>query len=130
MHQLSGVDALHVLEETPDQHMHTIKLALLAEGPGGVPSYDDVRAWAGATLARIPPLRWKVRKIPFGLGRPVFIDAGAFDVNRHVRTVELPPPGGPDELDELVSQVASGSIDRDRPLWELSYVTGLDPARF
>src|ERR1044072_9333790 len=45
LHQLSGVDALHVLEETPDQHMHTIKLALLAAGPDGVPSYADVRAW-------------------------------------------------------------------------------------
>jgi diacylglycerol O-acyltransferase / wax synthase len=130
VHQLSGVDALHVLEETADQHMHTIKLALLAEGPEGLPSYGDVRAWADETLARIPPLRWKVRKIPLGLGRPVFIDAGAFDVDRHVRAVELLSPGGPDELDELVSQVASGSIDRAWPLWQLTYVSGLDPARF
>ena len=40
MHQLSGVDALHVLSETGDRHMHTVKLALLADGPDGVPSYD------------------------------------------------------------------------------------------
>jgi len=128
--QLSGVDALHVLTETGDRHMHTIKLALLAEGPEGVPSYDDVRTWAAETLVRIPPLRWKVRKIPFGLGRPVFIDGGAYDVDRHVRAVELPVPGGPEELDEHVSGVASESMDRRHPLWTLDYVTGLDPSRF
>ena len=130
MQQLSGVDALHVLTESADRHMHTIKLALLAEGPDGVPSYDDVRGWADQTLVRIPPLRWKVRKIPFGLGRPVFIDGGAYDVDRHLRAVELVMPGGPVELDELVSQIASESIDRIHPLWSLTYVTGLDPAHF
>lgn len=130
MQQLSGVDALHVLEETSDQHMHTIKLALLAEGPAGVPSYDEVRAWAAETLVRIPPMRWMVRKIPFGLGRPVFIDAGDFDVAPHLTAVELPAPGGPEQLDECVSQVASESIDRTRPLWQLVYVSGLDPDRF
>ena len=130
MQQLSGVDALHVLSESADRHMHTIKLALVADGGEGVPSYDDVRAWATETLARIPPMRWKVRKIPFGLGRPVFIDGGAFDVDRHVRAAELPAPGGPEELDELVSRIASESIDRVHPLWTLDYVTGLDPSRF
>ena len=130
MHQLSGVDALHVLEETTDQHMHTIKLTLRAPGPDGVPSYDEVRSWAAERLVRIPPLRWRVRKIPLGLSRPVFIDAGTVDVSPHVRGVELAAPGGPEELDAVVSRIASGSIDRSRPLWELVYVSGLDPSQF
>jgi diacylglycerol O-acyltransferase / wax synthase len=128
--QLSGVDALHVLEETDDQHMHTIKVALLAAGPDGVPSYDAVERWAEDTLRRIPAMRWTVRKIPFGLGRPVFLDAGAFGVGPHVRAAELPVPAGPEDFDELVSRIASRPLDRSRPLWELTYVTGLDPARF
>src|SRR4051812_28684311 len=130
MHQVSGVDALHVLEETADQHMHTIKLALLAAGPEGLPSYDAVRGWAAETLVCIPPLRWKVRKIPLGLGRPVFIDAGTIDVSPHVRALELAAPGDPEQLDRVVSRIASGPIDRSRPLWELVYVSGLDPAQF
>lgn len=130
MHQLSGVDALHVLSETGDRHMHTVKLALLADGPDGVPSYDAVRSWAAETLVRIPPMRWKVRKIPFGLGKPVFIDGGRYDVDRHVSAVELPAPGGPEELDEVVSRIASESIDRVHPLWSLTYVSGLDPTQF
>jgi diacylglycerol O-acyltransferase / wax synthase len=128
--QLSGVDALHVLEETDDQHMHTIKLALLAPGPGGLPSYDAVREWADETLLRIPPMRWKVRRIPFRLGKPVFIDGGHFDVASHVHAAELPSPGGPEQLDDLVSRIASGRLGPQRPLWEVTYVTGLDPACF
>jgi WS/DGAT/MGAT family acyltransferase len=128
--QLSGVDALHVLEETDDQHMHTIKLALLAPGPGGLPSYGAVRTWADETLLRIPPMRWKVRRIPLGLAKPVFIDGGRFDVGPHVHAVELPAPGGSEDLDELVSGIASGRLDPRRPLWEVTYVTGLDPACF
>lgn len=130
MRQLSGVDALHVLEETDDQHMHTIKLALLAPGPNGVPSYDAVRGWADETLLRIPPMRWKVRRIPFRLAKPVFIDGGHFDVTPHVHAAELPAPGGPEQLDELVSRIASGRLLPQRALWEVTYVTGLDPASF
>lgn len=130
MRQLSGVDALHVLEETDDQHMHTIKLALLAPGPNGLPSYDAVRAWADETLLRIPPMRWKVRRIPLRLAKPVFIDGGSFDVTPHVRAAELPAPGGPEQLDDMVSRIASGRLAAQRPLWELTYVTGLDPAFF
>src|SRR4051794_21475881 len=130
MRQLSGVDALHVLEETPDRHMHTIKMVLLAPGPDGVPSYGDVTTWAQRSLVRIPPLRWMVRKVPMGLARPVFIDAGEFDVRPHIRSRRLAAPAGAVELDEVVSEIASVQLDRDRPLWELTYVDGLDPAEF
>jgi WS/DGAT/MGAT family acyltransferase len=130
MRQLSGVDAMHVLEETDEQHMHTIKIAVLGAGPDGAPSPEQVQEWARTTLVRIPPLRWKVLKIPFGLGRPVFIDAGPIDVERHVRVERLPAPGGAEQFDELVSRIASERLRRDRPLWDLTYVAGLNPDAF
>ncbi|HEU5033831.1 MAG TPA: wax ester/triacylglycerol synthase family O-acyltransferase [Mycobacteriales bacterium] len=130
MQQLRGVDALHVLEETRDQHMHTAKVALLAPGPDGVPTFDDVREWAQERLLRIPALRWMVRPIPLKLAKPVFLDAGPYDVGPHLHAETLPPPGGPVELDELVSRIASVQVDRSRPLWELTYVTGLESGSF
>ena len=45
---------------------------------------DAVRDWLRDRVLRIPPMRWRVLKIPFGLGRPVFIDAGPVDVDRHL----------------------------------------------
>jgi diacylglycerol O-acyltransferase len=127
--QLSGVDALHVLEETDAQHMHTVKIAVLAPGARDLVGPDDVRDWARATLLRIPPLRWQVHKIPLGLGRPVFVDAGPADVDRHVQVATLPAPGSDVELDAFVSRVASAQLPRDRPLWELHYVDGFADGR-
>jgi WS/DGAT/MGAT family acyltransferase len=69
-------------------------------------------------------MRWKVVKIPWGLGRPVFIDAGPFDVERHLFVEQL-TTGSDEEFDELISRIASVQLARDRPLWELTIVTGL-----
>ena len=129
MRQLSGVDALHVLEETADQHMHTIKIAIVGPHSSGAPvSLDEVRTWARERLPLVPPLRWTVHKIPFGLGRPVFRDAGPIDVERHVRAERL-THGTDEELDEFVSRIASTQLPRDRPLWELTVVEGLSGDR-
>jgi WS/DGAT/MGAT family acyltransferase len=119
------VDALHVLEETERQHMHTIKIAILGPTPDGPVATEDIRRWARERLPRIPPLRWQVHRIPFGLGRPVFTDAGPIDVDAHVRVEQVPPPGTDAELDEVVSRLASVQLDRSRPLWELTIVEGL-----
>jgi diacylglycerol O-acyltransferase / wax synthase len=124
MRQLSGVDALHVLEESPGEHMHTIKLAVLAARPDGPVSVAELQDWARERLPQIPAMRWMVVKIPYGLGRPVFIDAGAFDVDRHL-FVERLRAGTAEEFDELVSRIASIQLSRDRPLWELTIVEGL-----
>src|SRR4051794_35382716 len=129
MRQLSGVDALHVLEETDGQHMHTIKIAIVApHAPGQPVTLAEIRAWARERLLRVPPLRWTVHKIPLGLGRPVFVDAGPIDVDAHVRAERL-GTGGDAELDEVVSRVASEQLPRDRPLWELTVVEGLPDER-
>jgi WS/DGAT/MGAT family acyltransferase len=128
MRQLSGVDALHVLEESPGEHMHTIKLAVLGSRADGPVTVDEVTEWARDRLPQIPAMRWMVRKIPYGLGRPVFLDAGAFDVDRHL-FVEHLTTGSAEEFDELVSRIASVQLKRDRPLWELTIVDGLPDDR-
>ncbi len=124
MRQLSGVDALHVLEESAGEHMHTIKLAVVGARPDGPVPVEEIKAWAREVLPQIPAMRWTVVKIPYGLGRPVFLDAGAFDVDRHV-FVERLESGSDEEFDELVSRIASAQLARDRPLWELTVVEGL-----
>jgi diacylglycerol O-acyltransferase / wax synthase len=126
--QLSGVDALHVLEETPGQHMHTIKLAIVGPRDGAPVPVEEIKQWARERLPRIPAMRWMVAKIPMGLGRPVFLDAGPFDVDPHL-FVERLTTGSAEEFDELVSVIASSQLRRDRPLWELTIVTGLSAGR-
>src|SRR5579862_5846321 len=99
MRQLSGVDALHVLEEPAGEHMHTIKLAVVGARPDGPVPVEEIKAWARERLPQIPAMRWTVVKIPYGLGRPVFLDAGAFDVDRHLFVEQL-ESGSAEEFDE------------------------------
>jgi diacylglycerol O-acyltransferase / wax synthase len=122
--QLSGVDAMHVLEENPSQHMHTVKIVIVGSGPDGPLETGQVEQWARERLPQIPALRWVVHKIPGGLGRPVFVDAGPIDVGRHLRFDRLSEPSD-DALDEAVSRIASIQLPRDRPLWELTVLEGL-----
>src|SRR3954462_8588614 len=105
--------------------MHTIKIAVVGPHQDGRPlTVDEIRAWARNRLVRVPPLRWTVHRIPLGLGRQVFVDAGPIDVDAHPRAERL-PSGRDEELDECVSQVASTQLPRDRPLWDLTVVEGL-----
>src|SRR3954452_17638050 len=105
--------------------MHTIKIAIVGpHAPGRPVTVDEVRAWARERLVRVPPLRWTVHKIPLGLGRPVFVDAGPINVDGHVRTDKL-STGTEEELDEVVSRIASEQLPRVGPLSELTVVEGL-----
>jgi WS/DGAT/MGAT family acyltransferase len=109
--------------------MHTLKIAIVGPRGGQPVPVEELRAWARDRLVRLAPFRWQVRKIPFGLGRPVFIDSGQFDVDRHVVVESLSAPGSEEQLDEVISRVASVQLARDRPLWELTIVTGLAEGR-
>jgi diacylglycerol O-acyltransferase len=104
--------------------MHTIKLAIVGPRDDGPVPVEEIKAWARERFPQIPAMRWTVAKIPFGLGRPVFMDAGPFDVDRHL-FVERLTSSDPKDFDELVSRIASVQLQRDRPLWELTIVEGL-----
>ncbi|MGN6474841.1 MAG: wax ester/triacylglycerol synthase family O-acyltransferase [Mycobacteriales bacterium] len=129
MRQLSGVDALHVLEENARQHMHTLKIAIVGPRDGVPVPAAEIKQWARGRLPRLAPFRWQVRKIPLGLGRPVFLDSGPFDIDRHVVVESLPAPGTEEQLDAVISRIASGQLPRDRPLWDLNIVEGLEGGR-
>ena len=77
-------------------------------------------------MHRLPPFRWKLVFTPLGLHHPTWINDPGFDLDWHVRRVAVPTPGGPRELCDLISEIASRPLDRTRPLWELWMVEGLE----
>lgn len=81
-------------------------------------------------IAHVPRYRQRVRDIPFGLGRPVWVDDELFDLTYHVRRSALPRPGSMQQLEELVARLMSRPLDRDRPLWEMYLVEGLADGQF
>src|SRR5262249_32742629 len=52
------------------------------------------------------------------------------DLDYHLRRVQIPQPGSRRELDEVIGEIASTPLDRDRPLWEFHFAEGMADHRF
>jgi WS/DGAT/MGAT family acyltransferase len=68
--------------------------------------------------------------VPFGQGRPKWVDDPDFDLHFHVRSTALPRPGTDHELRVLAARVFAQSLNREKPLWEMWLVEGLEGDRF
>jgi hypothetical protein len=77
----------------------------------------------------LPPFRWKLAEVPFGIDLPYWIEDPDFDLDFHIRETAVPPPGDDPQIAETVARIASRPLDRSRPLWELYLVHGLSGGR-
>ncbi|MCX6399950.1 MAG: wax ester/triacylglycerol synthase family O-acyltransferase [Propionibacteriales bacterium] len=122
--RMTGFDAGFLYMETPAAHMHTLKIAIL-EADDAL-TYDTFVAGMLSRLKRLPPLRRRVVEVPFGINHPVWVTLPRIDAAHHIRRHRLGGDGSMRELEKLIGMIASTPLHRDRPLWELHYVEGLD----
>lgn len=127
MQRLSGLDATFLYLETPANHMHVASTAVFDPStvPGGY-SFEKVKELVAARLPLLPPFRRRLLEIPFGLHHPLWIEDPDFDLDYHVRRAALPAPGGKRELAEFAAEQMGRPLHRDRPLWEMYVVEGLE----
>jgi diacylglycerol O-acyltransferase len=125
--RLSSIDAgfLHVEED--GAHMHIGAVALFA---GPAPSIEEFRQHIESRLPRLPRYRQRVQEMPFGTGRPLWVEDSTFRLDFHVRHTALPAPGGKRELLNLVDRVVGQRLDRTKPLWEIWLVDGVAGGRW
>ena len=128
MQRLKGGDAVYLYQETPSAPQHTLKVSIMRPLH---PHADKERAkqFFLATIHRVPALRWRIVPVPFGLHHPLAIEDPEFDLDNHFNHVALPGAGTMRELDEMVAQIASNPLDRNRPLWEMWMIEGLEDGR-
>lgn len=130
MERLSGLDAFFLYIETPTMHTHVALTAVLDPStmPGGY-SFEAMRRHIAERLHLVRPFRKKVVQVPLRLHHPVWVDDPDFDVDRHLKRIAVPAPGGERELSHVVGHIASVQLERDKPLWELWIVEGLEGGR-
>ncbi len=127
--RMSAFDASFLFMETPTTPMHSGGVAVFEPPPGGFDHERLVRL-ISQRLPFVPRYRQRVREVPFGVARPVWVDDERFDVTYHVRRSALPRPGSLSQLHELVARIMSRPLDRSRPLWEMYLVEGLADGNF
>src|SRR5215212_299298 len=125
--RLTGLDASFLHLEDGRTHMHVAAVMTFSGEP---PAYDDIVAAIDSRLHLVPRYRQKLAFVPFSQGRPVWSDDPHFNFRYHLRVTALPEPGGEEELKRLAGRVFSQPLDRDKPLWEIWLVEGLEGDRF
>ncbi|MCC6897609.1 MAG: wax ester/triacylglycerol synthase family O-acyltransferase [Polyangiaceae bacterium] len=123
--RLSALDCAFLYAESPTAHMHVGSLLFFEDnGIGEADIFDHIQS----RLHYVPRFRKKVRFVPGGLHRPVWVDDPHFDLRFHVRWTGLPKPRGEREALALMGRVMSQPLDRQKPLWEM-WVFDLEDGR-
>jgi WS/DGAT/MGAT family acyltransferase len=125
--RLTGLDASFLHLEDATSHMHVAGVMIFEGSP---PPYEELLAAIEARLGLVPRYRQRLAFVPFGQGRPKWVDDPHLNLRYHVRSTALPSPGSEQQLRELAGRVFSQQLDRDKPLWEIWLVDGLDGDRF
>ncbi len=124
-HRMSAEDASFLYFEKPDAPLHIGSIAIFE---GNIP-FDKFYASIDARMHLIPRYRQRAIIPPFYAGHPTWEDDPKFSLARHFRHVELPAPGTDAQLRELACEIFAPMLPRDRPLWDMTVVTGLQGDR-
>lgn len=118
------MDASFWFMESAATPMHVGNIGIF-EGPVGGFELPKLQALIAERIAFVPRYRQRIREVPLQLGRPIWVDDDDFDLQHQVRGLTLAKPGSRQQLDELVGRLMSRPLDRSRPLWEMSLISGL-----
>ena len=123
--RLSAVDAAFLYLERREIPLH---MACVCVFDGPLP-FEEFVASIEAKIHLIPRYTQIVEMPAYNLTYPIWKDDPYFDIRRHIFHVSLEPPGGEAELEALAGRILSQLMDRNKPLWDIYVIDGLDGGR-
>ncbi len=127
MEWMSPIDSSFLHVENDATPMHIGAVSIFAGPP---PPFEDLRTMVAGKLGLVPRYRQKVRFVPLAAGPPAWVDDPHFSLSYHLRHTAVPAPGSDLQLRQMASRIFSQHLDRNKPLWELWVVEGLDGGRW
>lgn len=130
--RLRSDDMAFLVTESASTPMHNATLEIFAPpvGAGDTFDYDALVGLIADRIAFVPRYRQRLQTVPGRVASPVWVDDDDFDLTFHVRRSALPRPGSIEQLRELTARIVSRQLDRNRPLWEVYLIEGLEGGRF
>lgn len=127
MRQLTPLDSAFLYFETPHSPMH-IGGVYIYEGKGkGSPySYLQFLEHIRSRLHVAKVFKERIVEVPMDLDLPYWIEDPEFDLELHCPRAGLVPPRNKQALMTMAAEIFSRPLDRSRPLWEATFIEGLD----
>lgn len=124
--RLKAIDTAFLQLESPIAHMH-VGWAAIFDPPedGKRHSFDEIREQIERRLSRAPRYRQRLAFTPLNLADPVWVDDKDFAIENHVRRVPSKGVVSRKRFNEIVGEVLSTPLARNRPLWTLDVVESL-----
>jgi WS/DGAT/MGAT family acyltransferase len=124
--ELNELDALMWrTERHPSQSWTGIVVVGLDREPEWERLYDAM-AWV---MDLVPRFTEKVVDPALPTGTPIWVEDERFDLDYHLTRVRLPEPGTQRQVLDLAQRVALDPLDKSRPPWTTTLVTGLQDGR-
>ena len=127
MQMLSALDATFIYLESEHSPMAIGAVYVLdaRDAPEDF-SYQTWRSLVENRLQYSKVFRERLIEVPWDLSFPYWIRDPDFDLDAHLPLTSLPEPGGMTELMEAAAREFGQVLGRDKPLWEISFVEGLN----
>jgi len=124
-HRLSPMDAFFLYVETDEMPMHIGAVEIF----DGEIDFEQFKETIDTRLHQIPRYLQRVVPAPFNLGHPTWEFDDAFDIDNHIFQIDLDAPGSDEDLRDLSNKLFEGPLDRDKPLWEIYVINGMNDGR-
>ena len=124
-------ESMFMLPESREQPMHVGSLQLFDMPKGAGPDHLGELYRECLEVENIAPLfRKRPYRSPLTGGQWAWTEDKTLDLEHHIRHSALPQPGRVRELLALASRLHGTLLDRERPLWEVHLIEGLEDGRF
>lgn len=127
MEQLSFIDSMFLYVEDNRMPMHIGSIYFLAAAdPQKEFDLESFKEFWANRLHLTKVYRRRLLETPLNIGRPYWVDDPDFNIDNHITHIQLPKGSTRENFLKLAAQVYNRPLDRSRPLWSYTIITGLD----
>lgn len=124
MQQLSGQDSLFLYLETEKTPMH-VGGVYIFDSETKTFDFEETKRFFEERLHLSRIFRQRLVEVPMDAGHPFWVEDPNFKLDDHISHQELKGEGKLRDLGSLCAKLFSQPLQRDRPLWEIVFITGL-----